>query len=82
MTLEDVSSYLTTKLYENEVLYSNVVTSKEIDKRGETKTYTINQTDNYYGIDVESIQSGTYQKYNDDFMTNIFEQNIGDSSVL
>ena len=47
MTLEDVSSYLTTKLYENEVLYSNVVTSKEIDKRGETKTYTINQTDNY-----------------------------------
>lgn len=54
----------------------------EFDKGVSAKTYTINQTDNYYGIDVESIQSGTYQKYNDDFMTNIFEQNIGDSSVL
>ncbi len=54
MTLEDVSSYLTTKLYENEVLYSNVVTSKEIDKRGETKTTTTDEVFNIYSDNTSS----------------------------
>lgn len=47
-----------------------------------SKTYSINQVDNYYSLDIETKESGTTTLYNNDFLATEFEQQIGETSKV
>lgn len=44
-------------------------------------TYTTNQIDNYNAINIEATESGTKNLYSGNFMTNSFDQKIGETTI-
>lgn len=52
-----------------------------LDYEVNARSYRTEQTDNYYGLDMESTEVGSLQRYKGDFIAGTFTQTIGDQTV-
>ena len=52
-----------------------------LDCEVNSKSYRTEQTDNYYGLDMESAESGTVSRYKGDFIAGTFTQTIVDQTI-